>query len=60
MLCPPLASFEELIVWQRSMELAGAVYLGTEALPKSEQYGLMKSDVPFCSFYILPILLKAI
>jgi four helix bundle protein len=38
---PPIASFKELIVWQRSMEFARAVYLSTEALPKSEQYGLM-------------------
>jgi len=33
-------SFKELVVWQRSMELAKEIYKVTEKFPKSEQYGL--------------------
>ena len=32
--------FRELLVWQRSMQLAREVYLQTSALPKSEIFGL--------------------
>jgi len=30
----------KLVVWQKSMELAGAVYKATSAFPKTEEYGL--------------------
>src|ERR1700744_4906714 len=33
-------SFRELLVWQKSIELAGSVYTLTETFPKSEIYGL--------------------
>jgi len=33
-------SFKDLIVWQKSRDLAVAVYRLTEELPKSELYGL--------------------
>ncbi len=33
-------SYKQLIVWQRSMELAVAVYTLTEQYPRSELYGL--------------------
>jgi four helix bundle protein len=33
-------SYKELIVWQRAMALAKEIYRKTEALPKSELYGL--------------------
>jgi len=32
--------YRDLLVWQKSMELARAVYRETEALPKPELYGL--------------------
>ena len=32
--------FRDLIVWQRAMELAPAVYLSTEEFPKAETFGL--------------------
>lgn len=35
-----VASYRELIVWQRSMELVTAIYELTEHYPKSELYGL--------------------
>ena len=34
------ASFKELIVWQRAVELSGEIYRLTAAFPPSEQYGL--------------------
>ncbi len=34
-------SFKQLIVWQRSMELARALYQATNAMPRSELYGLV-------------------
>lgn len=34
-------SFKDLIVWQKSRDLAVAVYTLTEQFPKSELYGLM-------------------
>ena len=33
-------SFKDLIVWQKSKELAVAVYRLTDGFPKSEQYGM--------------------
>lgn len=35
-----LASFKELIVWQRSMDLAKEIYLVTDKLPQKELFGL--------------------
>ena len=37
---PRTRSFRDLIVWQKAMELARAVYLHTEEFPKSETFGL--------------------
>ena len=34
------ASFNDLIAWQRSMDLAEEVYRATRDFPKTEQYGL--------------------
>jgi four helix bundle protein len=34
------ASFKQLVVWQRAVELSVAVYQLTSAFPKSEQFGL--------------------
>jgi four helix bundle protein len=34
------ASFKELIVWQRAVELSTAVYKPTSTFPPSEQFGL--------------------
>ena len=34
------ASFEDMPVWQKSMELAEKVFRVTEALPRKEDYGL--------------------
>ncbi|TSC69771.1 MAG: S23 ribosomal protein, partial [Parcubacteria group bacterium Gr01-1014_49] len=36
----PAASFKELIVWQRAMDLAKEIYAVTKQLPASEQFGL--------------------
>lgn len=33
-------SFRDLLVWQKAMDLATAVYRLTERFPRSEQYGL--------------------
>jgi four helix bundle protein len=33
-------TFRDLIAWQRSMELARAIYRETQAMPTTEQYGL--------------------
>lgn len=33
-------SYKDLIVWQKSVELAGTIYDLTDQLPKSEQFGL--------------------
>jgi len=33
--------FRELIVWQKSMQLARSIYLLTESFPRSEQFGLI-------------------
>ena len=33
-------SFRDLIVWQKSRDLAVKVYKATESFPKSESYGL--------------------
>jgi four helix bundle protein len=33
-------SYQELLVWQRGMEIAKLVYQLTSQFPKSEQYGL--------------------
>ena len=37
---PRTRHFRELIVWQKSMVLAKAIYLATEKMPPREQYGL--------------------
>jgi four helix bundle protein len=34
------ASFKQLVVWQRAVELSLAIYHLTSAFPKSEQFGL--------------------
>ena len=34
------ASFKELIVWQRAVELSTAIYKLTSTFPRSEQFGL--------------------
>lgn len=39
-----LHSYRDLIVWQRSMGLAVAVYALTERYPKSELYGLVSQS----------------
>ena len=33
-------SFRELIVWQKAMDLADAVYTATEGFPRNEMFGL--------------------
>ena len=35
-----MKSYQELIAWQKSMELVGMVYQLTHNLPKEEQFGL--------------------
>lgn len=35
-----LRSFRELVVWQKSMQLAGTVYRLTQGFPREEIYGL--------------------
>jgi four helix bundle protein len=35
-----LQSYRELIVWQKSMALAGTIYRCSSQLPKEETYGL--------------------
>lgn len=37
---PKVKSFHDLTVWQRSIDLAEAVYLLTKAFPKDELFGL--------------------
>ena len=36
-----IESYKDLIVWQKSMELATLVFQVTKSFPKSEQYGLI-------------------
>jgi len=36
-----IQTYKDLIVWQRAMDLVGAVYELTEKFPKSETYGLI-------------------
>jgi len=36
----PVKSFKDLIVWQKSFDLAGKIYLKTKQLPGSEKFGL--------------------
>jgi len=36
----PIASFKELIVWQKAINLAVLIYGLTDKFPRSEQYGL--------------------
>jgi len=36
-----IKSFKELIIWQRSMELAEEIYHLTDQLPKSERFGIV-------------------
>ncbi len=33
-------TYRDLLVWQRAMDLAKAVYLSTQSFPKVEQFGL--------------------
>lgn len=35
-----IKSYQDLIVWQKSMDLAVAVYTATKSFPKEETYGL--------------------
>jgi four helix bundle protein len=35
-----VSSFRELVVWQRSMQLATAIYRLTQSFPREELYGL--------------------
>ena len=35
-----VATYRELIAWQRAMDLAAAIYKATESFPKNEEYGL--------------------
>ena len=35
-----IKTYRDLLVWQRAMELAKAVYLATQTFPKVEQFGL--------------------
>ncbi len=37
----PVASFRELTVWQKPLEIAGAIYRLTRQLPSNEQFGLI-------------------
>ncbi|KAF0153320.1 MAG: S23 ribosomal protein [Ignavibacteria bacterium] len=39
-----IRSYKDLIVWQKSMDLAEAIYLIIESLPSSENYGI-KSQI---------------
>jgi four helix bundle protein len=39
-----MAGFQDLVVWQRSIELAKCVYLLTKKLPKDELYGLVSQS----------------
>ncbi|MBI3963563.1 MAG: four helix bundle protein [Candidatus Kerfeldbacteria bacterium] len=44
----PLNSYQELIVWQRAMDLVPSVYRLTRTLPKEELYGL-SSQIRRCA-----------
>lgn len=48
-----ISSYKDLIVWQKSMDLAELVYKFTDAFPKAEQYGITsqmrRSSVSTCS-----------
>jgi len=35
-----VATYRDLITWQRSMDLAVAIYRATDGFPKAEEYGL--------------------
>ena len=37
---PKIRNFRDLLIWQRSMDLADAVYSATRHFPKEERYGL--------------------
>lgn len=37
----PIQSYQDLIAWQKAMEVAVSIYRVTERFPKSEQYGLV-------------------
>ena len=36
----PIRVFRDLLVWQRGMDLARAIYLETESMPRAEMFGL--------------------
>jgi 23S rRNA-intervening sequence protein len=40
-----MASYKDLIVWQKSYELSPLVYAVTKEFPKEEVFGLTFSDV---------------
>ncbi len=42
------ASYRDLRVWQRSMDLVVAIYCVTNAFPRQELYGLV-SQMPRCA-----------
>jgi four helix bundle protein len=44
-------SFEKLIVWQKSMKLAGVIYKMTREFPKEEMFGI-SSQMRRCSISI--------
>lgn len=46
-----LKSYKDLIVWQKSFELAKQIYKLTEQLPQSEKYGLA-SQIQRCAVSI--------
>jgi four helix bundle protein len=46
-----IQSFKQLIVWQKSIQLAKEIYKATESFPKSEMYGLT-SQMRRCSVSI--------
>lgn len=37
---PPVATYRDLLAWQRAMDLAEAIYKATETFPRAEEYGL--------------------
>ena len=38
---PKVQSYQDLIVWQRGMDLTEAIYRLTETMPQTERYGLI-------------------
>ncbi len=46
-----ISTFKELIVWQKSVDLAREIYASTEHLPQKEQFGL-QSQMRRCAVSI--------